>query len=115
MGQGVMMGLALACSPSLLIADEPTTGLDVTTQAAMMDLIRELAERTNMATLLITHDLALAAEQSDRIVVIHAGHVFEPAPPDALSETPRHRDTARLRAPTPPGAGRPTRALSTPR
>jgi len=106
MCQRVMIALALACSPSLLIADEPTTGLDVTTQAAIMDLIRELAERTNMATLLITHDLALAAEQCDRIVVMHAGHVVEVAPAEALFETPRHPYTAKLVAATPHGAER---------
>src|SRR5258708_4297771 len=96
MGQGVMMGLALACSPSLLIAAEPTTGLDVTTQAAIMDLIRELAERTNMATLLITHDLALAAEQGDRIVVMHAGHVVAGPPAAALVDPPPHPSTPKL-------------------
>jgi peptide/nickel transport system ATP-binding protein len=106
MCQRVMIALALACSPSLLIADEPTTGLDVTTQAAIMELIRELAERTNMATLLITHDLALAAEQCDRIVVMHAGHVVEVAPAEALFEAPRHPYTAKLVAATPHGAER---------
>jgi peptide/nickel transport system ATP-binding protein len=106
MCQRVMIALALACSPALLIADEPTTGLDVTTQAAIMDLIRELALRTNMATLLITHDLALAAEHCDRIVVMHAGHVVEVAPAAALFEAPRHPYTAKLVAATPHGAER---------
>jgi peptide/nickel transport system ATP-binding protein len=106
MCQRVMIALALACAPSLLIADEPTTGLDVTTQAAIMDLIRDLAARTSMATLLITHDLALAAEHCDRIVVMHAGHVVEAAPAEALFESPRHPYTARLVAATPRAAER---------
>ena len=97
MCQRVMIALALACSPALLVADEPTTGLDVTTQAAIMDLIRELALRTNMATLLITHDLALAAEHCDRIVVMHAGHVVEVAPAAVVFEAPRHPYTAQAR------------------
>jgi len=101
-----MIALALACSPALLIADEPTTGLDVTTQAAIMDLIRALARRTSMATLLITHDLALAAEHCDRIVVMHAGHVVEVAPAAVVFESPRHPYTAKLVAATPHGAAR---------
>ncbi len=106
MCQRIMIALALACSPSLLIADEPTTGLDVTTQAAIMDLIRSLGTRTSMATLLITHDLALAAEHCDRIVVMHAGHVVEVAPSEALFEFPRHPYTAKLVGATPRGAER---------
>jgi peptide/nickel transport system ATP-binding protein len=102
--QRIMIALALACSPSLLIADEPTTGLDVTTQAAVMDLIRELSARRRMATVLITHDLGLAAEYCDRIVVMHAGHVVESAPTARLFERPRHPYTARLVATTPHGA-----------
>lgn len=101
MCQRVMIALALACSPALLIADEPTTGLDVTTQAAIMDLIGELGGRNRMATLLITHDLALAAEHCDRIVVMHAGHVVETASTAALFESPRHPYTAKLIAATP--------------
>ena len=105
MCQRVMIALAVACSPALLVADEPTTGLDVTTQATILDLIRELATETRMATLLITHDLALAAERCDRIVVMHAGHVVEAAPTAALFGAPRHPYTARLIASTPrPGA-----------
>src|SRR5262249_28290499 len=69
MCQRVMIALALACGPSLLIADEPTTGLDVTTQATIMDLVDEIARERDMATMLITHDLALAAEHCERIVV----------------------------------------------
>ncbi len=80
MCQRVMIAMALACEPQLLIADEPTTGLDITTQAVIMDLIAELAAAQHMATLLITHDLGLAAEYSDRIAVMHAGHIVETAP-----------------------------------
>jgi len=101
--QRIMIAIALACSPSLLVADEPTTGLDVTTQAAVMDLISELALSRNMATVLITHDLGLAAEHCDRIVVMHAGHVVETAPTAQLFAHPRHPYTARLIATTPHG------------
>ncbi|MBL8329309.1 MAG: ABC transporter ATP-binding protein [Rubrivivax sp.] len=105
MCQRVMIALALACRPSLLIADEPTTGLDVTTQAAVMDLIAGLARERQMATLFITHDLALAADHCDRIVVMHAGHAVESAPTRSLFATPRHPYTARLMGST-PGHGR---------
>ncbi|BBK29843.1 oligopeptide/dipeptide ABC transporter ATP-binding protein [Stella humosa] len=101
MCQRVMIALALACRPALLIADEPTTGLDVTTQAAIMDLIDELGRSRGMATVLITHDLGLAAEHCRRIVVMHAGHVVEDAPAEALFAAPRHPYTARLLAATP--------------
>lgn len=104
MCQRVMIAIALACKPRLLIADEPTTGLDVTTQAAIMRLVRELAEERNMATLLITHDLGLAREYSDRIVVMHAGHMVEEGPTEALFATPRHPYTERLIKATPVGA-----------
>jgi len=99
--QRVMIAVALACNPSLLIADEPTTGLDVTTQAAIMELVRDLARERGMATLLITHDLALASEYCDRIVVMHAGHVVETATGAALFGRPRHPYTAKLIATTP--------------
>jgi peptide/nickel transport system ATP-binding protein len=101
MCQRVMIALALACRPSLLIADEPTTGLDVTTQAAVMDLITGLARERHMATLFITHDLALAADHCDRIVVMHAGHALESAPTAALFAAPRHPYTARLMSSSP--------------
>ncbi len=101
MCQRVMIALALACRPGLLIADEPTTGLDVTTQAAVMDLIAGLAQERQMATIFITHDLALAAEHCDRIVVMHAGHAVEAAPTAALFAAPRHPYTARLMTSTP--------------
>lgn len=99
--QRVLIAIALACKPFLLIADEPTTGLDVTTQAVIMDLIKTLSEHERMATLLITHDLALAVETCDRIVVMHAGHVVETAPTEILFQSPRHPYTAKLIGATP--------------
>jgi peptide/nickel transport system ATP-binding protein len=101
MCQRVMIAIALACRPALLIADEPTTGLDVTTQAAVMDLISSLARERQMATLFITHDLGLAAEYCDRIIVMHAGHAVESAPTARLFAAPRHPYTARLMSSTP--------------
>jgi peptide/nickel transport system ATP-binding protein len=101
MCQRVMIAVALAATPSLLIADEPTTGLDVTTQAIIMDIIGERARATGMATVLVTHDLGLAAERADRIVVMHAGHVVEAAPTAELFARPRHPYTAELIAATP--------------
>ena len=99
--QRVMIALALACNPSLLIADEPTTGLDVTTQAAILQLVRELSRERRMATILITHDLALASEYCDRIAVMHAGHLVEVSPTATLFGQPAHPYTARLMASTP--------------
>jgi peptide/nickel transport system ATP-binding protein len=104
MCQRVMIAIALAAKPSLLIADEPTTGLDVTTQAVIMDLINDLAKELGMATIFITHDLALAGQRAARIVVMHAGHVVENAPTRELSENPRHPYTAELIAATPDSA-----------
>ncbi len=101
MCQRVMIAIALACKPRLLIADEPTTGLDVTTQVVIMDLIQELAAAQGMATLLITHDLGLAMDYCSRAVVMHAGQVLEDAPVQALFHHPRHPYTARLLAATP--------------
>jgi peptide/nickel transport system ATP-binding protein len=101
MCQRVMIALALACQPKLLIADEPTTGLDVTTQAAIMDLIGDLARETGMSTILITHDLGLAAQRCDRIAVMHAGHLVEVAPTAELFARPAHPYTRKLIATTP--------------
>jgi peptide/nickel transport system ATP-binding protein len=106
MCQRVMIAMALACKPALLIADEPTTGLDITTQAVIMDLVVELIASQNMATLLITHDLALAAEYCSRIAVMHAGHLVEVAPTPLLFAMPRHPYTAKLIAATPGEARR---------
>lgn len=104
MCQRVMIAIALACKPRLLIADEPTTGLDVTTQAAIMRLIRELAQERQMATLLITHDLGLAREYCDRIAVMHAGHVVEEGTTESLFAAPCHPYTEKLIGATPVGA-----------
>jgi len=99
--QRIMIALAIAGSPQLLIADEPTTGLDVTTQATVMNLLKELATEQNMATVVITHDLALASEHCDRILVMHAGHLIESAPTRTLFAAPAHPYTAKLIAATP--------------
>jgi peptide/nickel transport system ATP-binding protein len=104
MCQRVMIAIALAAKPSLLIADEPTTGLDVTTQAVIMDLIADLAAELGMATIFITHDLALASQRATRIAVMHAGHVVEDAPIADLFAQPRHPYTAELIAATPDSA-----------
>lgn len=101
MCQRVMIAMALSCRPELLIADEPSTGLDVTTQATIMELIKDLSRDRNMATVLITHDLAMAADYCDRIVVMHAGHVVESAPTRDLFRSPLHPYTQKLIAATP--------------
>ena len=99
--QRVGIALALGCEPELLIADEPTTGLDVTTEAAVMVLIGDLAKGRGMATLLVTHNLALAAAHCDRILVMHAGQIVENAPVSSLTTAPLHPYTARLLAAVP--------------
>lgn len=105
MCQRVVIAIAISAKPVLLIADEPTTGLDVTTQAVVMDLIQRLSAENGMATLLITHELALARERAGRIAVMHAGHLVETAPTEALLAHARHPYTRRLLAATPTGAG----------
>ena len=110
-----MIAIALAAKPSLLIADEPTTGLDVTTQAVIMDLIGELAADIGMATIFITHDLALAAQRAAHIAVMHAGHVVEFAPTRELFAHPRHPYTAELIAATPGHRREPRRTRVDPR
>src|SRR6202142_2525439 len=101
MCQRVVIALALACNPQLLIADEPTTGLDVTTQKAVMDLIVELTKRRGMSTILITHDLGLAAAYCDRVVVMEKGHVVETAPSANIFAHPEHAYTKKLMRATP--------------
>ncbi len=101
MCQRVMIAIALACDPRLLIADEPTTGLDVTTQKATMDLIRELTRARNMSVVLITHDLGMAAAYCDRIVVMQKGKVVEAAPVKQLFTRPTHPYTKKLIAASP--------------
>jgi peptide/nickel transport system ATP-binding protein len=101
MCQRVMLAIALAGDPSLLIADEPTTGLDVTTQSAILALLLERARARRMAAILITHDLELARAYAERIVVMHAGQIVEDAPASALFSKPRHPYSALLIAATP--------------
>jgi peptide/nickel transport system ATP-binding protein len=101
MCQRVVIALALACDPQLLIADEPTTGLDVTTQKAVMDLVVELTKRRGMSTILITHDLGLAAAYCDRVVVMEKGHVVETAKSADIFANPQHPYTRKLMRATP--------------
>ena len=101
MCQRVVIALALACNPQLLIADEPTTGLDVTTQKAVMDLVVELTKRRSMSTILITHDLGLAAAYCDRVVVMEKGRVVETAPSADIFAKPEHPYTRKLMRATP--------------
>jgi peptide/nickel transport system ATP-binding protein len=101
MCQRVVIALALACNPQLLIADEPTTGLDVTTQKAVMDLIVELTRSRGMSTILITHDLGLAAAYCDRVVVMEKGRVVETALSADIFANPQHAYTKKLMRATP--------------
>src|SRR5438067_4184075 len=96
MRQRVMIAMALACDPELLIADEPTTALDVTIQAQILDLMRALKEKTGAAIVLITHDLGVVAEMAQRVVVMYAGRKVERADVDSLFESPGHPYTQGL-------------------
>jgi len=96
MRQRVMIAMALACNPKLLIADEPTTALDVTIQAQILDLMRDLKARVSAAILLITHDLGVVAEVAERVMVMYAGRKVEEAPVRQLFRTPRHPYTKGL-------------------
>ena len=96
MRQRVMIAMALSCEPALLIADEPTTALDVTIQAQILDLLQDLQRRLGMAMLIITHDLGVIAEIADEVVVMYAGKVVESAPVDALFADPQHPYTIGL-------------------
>jgi len=96
MRQRVMIAMALACDPKLLIADEPTTALDVTVQAQILDLMRQLKARTGTAIILITHSLGLVAEMAQRVVVMYGGRKVEEAPVAALFARPRHPYTRAL-------------------
>lgn len=96
MCQRVMIAMALACTPSILIADEPTTALDVTIQAQILDLMRDLKHRLGTAILLITHDLGVVAEMADRVLVVYAGRKVEEASVRELLNSPRHPYTLGL-------------------
>jgi len=96
MRQRVMIAMALACSPKLLIADEPTTALDVTIQAQILELMQEMKERLGMSIMLITHAMGVVAETCQRVVVMYAGKVVEEAPVEALFGDPRHPYTQGL-------------------
>ena len=96
MRQRVMIAMALACEPALLIADEPTTALDVTIQAQILELLRDLQQRLGMAILIITHDLGVIAELADEVIVMYAGKIVESAPVAALFNDPQHPYTIGL-------------------
>lgn len=96
MRQRAMIAMALCCSPSLLIADEPTTALDVTIQAQIMSLLKELQKETDMAMILITHDIGLVAQMADRVLVMYAGQIVEEAPVNELFAHPKHPYTRAL-------------------
>jgi peptide/nickel transport system ATP-binding protein len=96
MRQRVMIAMALACNPRLLIADEPTTALDVTIQAQILDLMRDLKHRVGAAIILITHDLGVVAEVAERVMVMYAGRKVEEAPVAKLFRSPRHPYTQGL-------------------
>jgi peptide/nickel transport system ATP-binding protein len=96
MRQRVMIAMALACGPRLLIADEPTTALDVTIQAQILELMRELRDETGASIILITHDLGVVAEMAHRVVVMYAGRKVEEAPVEELFARPRHPYTRGL-------------------
>jgi len=116
--QRVMIAMALACEPELLIADEPTTALDVTVQAQILDLLDELRRNRGMAVLLITHDLGVVSQYCDRVAVMYGGRIVEVAPSVELFAHPRHRYSAALLATipaaNPPGTELPAIAGSVP-
>lgn len=101
MRQRVMIAIALACMPKLLIADEPTTALDVTIQAQILDLIKHLSEQQNTGVLLITHDLGVVAEMADRVIVMYAGEIVEETTVAELFDNPKHPYTMGLLGSTP--------------
>ncbi|MEL7173493.1 MAG: ABC transporter ATP-binding protein, partial [Pseudomonadota bacterium] len=113
MCQRVVCAIALACNPRVLIADEPTTGLDITTQKAVMDLVRDLIREREMSSILITHDLGLAAQYCDRIVVMKDGEIVEQGDPASLFSAPQHPYSRKLVDAT-PRAGESIRSLLPP-
>lgn len=96
MRQRAMIAMALSCNPKLLIADEPTTALDVTIQAQIMKLLRELQQENGMSIILITHDIGLVAHMADRVIVMYAGQMIEEAPVNEIFKMPRHPYTKAL-------------------
>jgi peptide/nickel transport system ATP-binding protein len=96
MRQRVMIAMALSCNPQILIADEPTTALDVTIQAQILDLLRDLQQKVGLAIMLITHDLGVVAEMAHEVVVMYAGTVVERAPVHELFASPKHPYTQGL-------------------
>lgn len=101
MAQRVMIAMALACEPRLLIADEPTTALDVTIQARILELLRDMQNRLNMSVLLVTHDFGIVADFCDQALVMYAGQIIEDAPVEVIFDTPRHPYTEGLLASMP--------------
>ncbi|MEJ3654731.1 ABC transporter ATP-binding protein [Actinomycetes bacterium KLBMP 9759] len=106
MRQRVMIAMALACDPAVLVADEPTTALDVTVQAAVLDLLRDLGRRLGTAIVLITHDLGVVADIADRVLVMYAGRVVETAETQELFDAPRHHYAIGLMGAVPTAARR---------
>ena len=107
--QRVMIAIALACRPALVIADEPTTALDVTIQAEIRDLLRDMKAAFGLSLLLITHDLGIVAEMAERVVVMYAGRIVEEAPVTAFFQSPRHPYSRGLLASLPRRGNRPRR------
>src|SRR4029079_16732089 len=103
MRQRVLIAIALACRPSLVIADEPTTALDVTIQAQILDLLREMKAAFQLSLLLITHDLGVVAETADRVAVMRAGRIVETGPVREIFRNPSHPYTRELLASIPGG------------
>ena len=105
MRQRVMIAIALSCDPKLLIADEPTTALDVTVQASVLDLLDDLRHEYEMSMIIITHDMGVVAEAADDIIVMYAGQVVEQASDSTSSTRPEHPYTEALLGALPPAGG----------
>ena len=106
MRQRVMIAMALACAPRLIIADEPTTALDVTVQAQILDLLKEVTRETGSSLILITHDLGVVARYADRVAVMYGGRIVEVAPARDLYKRPQHPYTVGLMASVPGSTAR---------